>query len=322
MNTSPKNFWRLWWHGFRHRFKDVRGYYLVRHRAAGNSRLTAAMAAARAVWRPRKTVLFYPERPAKDAVAYQLCALLGYAITTNPRRRFEAAVKWLDATFSDAATLRTIPAANHLINAASLDISKSTVGKVFAEVFGYPLTINPAEFHGKIVEKSDQNAAHDGHVLDGPLAPENIRPGCVYQKMIDNAAVPEGLVLDYRLPVFGGTVPLVFLKYRPLETRFSDVNNFRAELAAPGAVFSPAELQKIVLLARKMGVDYGELDVLRDKDGRLYVVDVNHTPHGPPKVLAENETKRALEIMAAAFARLLELKFTGSPSTMSGGQTV
>jgi hypothetical protein len=31
-----------------------------------------------------------------------------------------------------------------------------------------------------------------------------------------------------------------------------------------------------------MGLDYGELDVLRDADdGRLYVVDVNTTPFGP-----------------------------------------
>jgi hypothetical protein len=31
-----------------------------------------------------------------------------------------------------------------------------------------------------------------------------------------------------------------------------------------------------------MGLDFGELDILRDNDdGRIYIVDVNNTPSGP-----------------------------------------
>lgn len=36
---------------------------------------------------------------------------------------------------------------------------------------------------------------------------------------------------------------------------------------------------------RIMGLDYGELDVLRDtEDGKLYVADVNNTPWDPPTI--------------------------------------
>jgi hypothetical protein len=47
-----------------------------------------------------------------------------------------------------------------------------------------------------------------------------------------------------------------------------------------------------------MGVDYGELDVLRDvEDGRLYVVDVNDTPSG--------QTPSIIERSSAAFDALI-----------------
>ena len=40
-------------------------------------------------------------------------------------------------------------------------------------------------------------------------------------------------------------------------------------------------MAKILAVCREMGLDYGELDVLRDReDGRLYILDVNDTPSG------------------------------------------
>jgi hypothetical protein len=59
-------------------------------------------------------------------------------------------------------------------------------------------------------------------------------------------------------------------------------------------------------MARKMGIDYGEFDILRDKDGRIYVVDVNNTPWGPPNGLPEFESNIALKRLVKSFDRLLE----------------
>jgi hypothetical protein len=42
-----------------------------------------------------------------------------------------------------------------------------------------------------------------------------------------------------------------------------------------------------------MGLDYGELDAVRDAaSGRLYVLDVNNTPFGPPAKFIRNLTRR------------------------------
>ena len=62
----------------------------------------------------------------------------------------------------------------------------------------------------------------------------------------------------------------------------------------------------MTLLTKKMSVDYGELDVLRDKDGRIYVVDVNNTPAGPPKKLPNQACRIALKRMSKSFAQMLD----------------
>ncbi len=51
---------------------------------------------------------------------------------------------------------------------------------------------------------------------------------------------------------------------------------------------------------------YGELDLLRDTDGRLYVVDANNTPYWPQEHLSRPQRKRALALIAASYERLLE----------------
>ena len=46
-------------------------------------------------------------------------------------------------------------------------------------------------------------------------------------------------------------------------------------------MFSVEEEEAILDLAARIGLDYGEIDVLRDADGEIYVVDVNKTPWWP-----------------------------------------
>jgi len=35
--------------------------------------------------------------------------------------------------------------------------------------------------------------------------------------------------------------------------------------------------------------------------GKIYVIDVNNTPYGPPSGMKANESKRAVEILSKAF---------------------
>src|SRR5262249_1485320 len=160
-------------------------------------------------------------------------------------------------------------------------------------------------YHGPMVEKSNVNYAHDGRVVEGPLGVDAVRPERVYQKAIDNRIGADGLVLDHRVVVHGEEVPLVYLKYRPEATRFS-AKNGRVELKEADALVSEEELARLKEMARRMGVDYGEMDVLRDTDHRIYVVDVNNTPAGPPNGLPLAECRRALGLLAASYTRLLE----------------
>ena len=56
-------------------------------------------------------------------------------------------------------------------------------------------------------------------------------------------------------------------------------------IAEPDAI-SVKESDAILDLAARIGLDYGEIDVLRDADGAIYVVDVNKTPFFGPTVSA------------------------------------
>jgi glutathione synthase/RimK-type ligase-like ATP-grasp enzyme len=115
-------------------------------------------------------------------------------------------------------------------------------------------------------------------------------------------------VLDHRVPVVGGEIPLVYLKRRPLRDRFSNTN-LRVGLADAGEVFSAAERERLLAFCRAMGLDLGEIDVLRDAgDGRIYVVDVNRTAWGPPRSMRTADAVRAVRAYAAALSRLAEAR--------------
>ena len=49
-------------------------------------------------------------------------------------------------------------------------------------------------------------------------------------------------------------------------------------------------------------MDYGEVDVLRDStDGRIFIVDANNQPSGPPSPISDDEGKVAVMRLSQAF---------------------
>ncbi len=189
------------------------------------------------------------------------------------------------------------------LNADASDISKRNVQRVFEAAFGYGLAVDPTTHEGPCVAKSDRrNGAHDGRVLDCPIAKAD--PALAYEVLIDNRADGD-TVLDLRVPIVGGDIPFVYMKYRPLSTRFSNTNT-AVTIAEVDQVFSASEREGIRRFCWATGLDLGEIDVLRDKDGRVYIVDVNRTAWGPPRPLRTAEAVRAVRLYAAAFARLVE----------------
>ena len=190
-------------------------------------------------------------------------------------------------------------------NFGCADVSKSHVAAVFEQVFGYPLTIDPTLWRGPAVEKGEGNGAHDGRLVDCPCA---ALPGRVYQRVIDTAEGDH--VVDLRTPCVGGTPVLVFIKRRPVRDRFANYNTTVA-LGRPENHFSPEELATIERFCAAMNLDWGGLDILRDKaDGRLYVVDVNKTDM-PPLRLPWLQKMDAVARLAKALVKMINVPSAG-----------
>jgi len=198
--------------------------------------------------------------------------------------------------FSDLTEIDAAPPAGMTLNGACTDISKSHVAQTFQTVFGYGLSLDPNNTDGPYLEKGEENGVHDAQIHHAPTRAE---PGRVYQKLIDNRT-KDGTVLDYRCPsVFGG-IPLVFLKERPVDQRFANLNT-RVRIAAPETCFSTEELSQIRAFCGAMHLDWGGLDILRDAaNGRIYIVDVNKTDMGPPLALPIKDKLSAVKTLGLA----------------------
>ena len=247
---------------------------------------------------PRLRVLCHPAVPSPHQVLYKVCAANGYRITGDPDAPHDVAFH----TMKTRGACR-LPASTPVVNRACADVSKRRVAAAFAEAFGYGLAVDPAVHEGPVVEKSDENHAHDGRVLDGPLRPEDVRADRVYQRLVD--ATEGDDVVDLRTPIYAGTIPIVIEKRRPVPRRF---DNFQHDLRLhePEAVFSDDERERLRRFAGLLGLEFGELDVLRDRGGRLYVVDANNRPAGPAKELEPRDKRRAFDRMVPRFAALVE----------------
>lgn len=231
----------------------------------------------------RKRILFYPDFPYKKAALYQICLLLGYDITNEPQRKFDLAVRWQRyATFfpNDRVLSELSQQNNNIINLNCQDVSKEYINQVFKQVFGYDLGVNPLTYTGKCVAKSNLNAQHDGRIIDCPIT--NKESGIVYQKLVDNE-IQANTVRDYRVPIFKNLIPFVYIYYKKNYTnkqRFYGYPSLTSvKLAEAEEVFSQDEIKKIIDFCQTIKLDYGELDILKDRqDGRIYVVDANNTP--------------------------------------------
>ncbi len=178
-----------------------------------------ALVAGAARWRRRRAPLsigYAPDRPGPWYLLRGAALWAGFSAARTPLKA--------DVVFYfDDSTQGSPPAAgpHRLLNGACTDISKSHVAEVFAEVFGYPLRVDPRRCAGLIVEKVEKNGVHEGRVVSAPLAP---RKGYVYQRLVDTTGL-DGLVHDLRTPCVGGAPVLVWRKAKPAHKRFAIHNN-------------------------------------------------------------------------------------------------
>jgi len=217
-------------------------------------------------------LLVYPDFPSKKTTIFKIADKLNYRITNQ--------------LHSDASVVM-------------YDISKNKVDEVHLNVYGYNTFIKPNEYSGIAVRKSDINALHDGEIIQCPI--QDIDSKSVYQLLIDNT-FDDNYVVDYRVPVIGDSIPLVYKKFKEYAVRFTNQVH-HATMHDTDSIFSKEEQTLILNFAKAMKVEFCEFDVLRHSDGRIFIIDVNKTPYGPPAGLAETD----LEVtkLSEAFQRLV-----------------
>ena len=238
-------------------------------------------------------ILVHPDWPSKRASIMAYADALGWVVTN----RKETSVRLsghlrIQLAFDDRTEKRQ--AQPGMWNGHCLDISKSTLDRHHRDVFGYGLAVDPTAHAGPMLEKSEGNAVHDGREILGPLTQNQVQPGKVYQRILDNRT-EQGLYEDLRVVVIDGLLPVVYRKRKSEEVRYTN-ETAEVDLAqSPKNVLSGAEIGQILALSSKMRAEFAELDVLRDRaDQRIYCVDLNPTPYGPPVGLPSQETETAL----------------------------
>lgn len=187
-----------------------------------------------------------------------------------------------------------------MLNDTHLDTDKANVEKKFSAVAGYGSFVDPHATEGLAVVKSKINAQHDGQVRRLPLAGfESERFIC--QRLINNNL--DDYVVDIRIPFVLGNPLSAYVKFRDRGRRFDNANS-HVRLVAPSEVLTIEEISLCQRFCQALGMDYGELDILRDgRNGRVYIVDANDTPAGPPKTLPTSERDQALRLIATGFRR-------------------
>jgi len=244
----------------------------------------------------KKTILCYPEKPVYYHVLDQICRFSGFTITDRPQKA-DAVVFFEDTTYRKYdSVIQELVKKYKVINYYCWDISKEHVDEIHNQIFGYGLTINPRHYKKKYIKKGNINSLHNGVIMDQPEDPQ---PDFVYQLLVNNEINSE--LVEIRLPIIGNRIPFVYLKHRPIKDRFGSQNNW-VKILKTQSVITPHEYKKILEFCDSLGLDCGEIDILRDKNtNRIYIVDANNTPAGPPYQLPLKEYKRALHMMSEAF---------------------
>ncbi len=223
-----------------------------------------------------KYIFIYPHYPGRKAGMYQIAKKLAYNLTNKKPKKFDLAVYWEYETYrKEFELLEEVSKKHNVVNLNSRDISKKKVDEVFTKVFGYSLFVNPLEYQGNCVKKGDLNGLHNGEIIKCPI--ERTEDGFVYQKLI-NTLNEQNLTEEIRFAVINNKNPYCLIKYKKTDNIFC-VGFYKSELIKSKDFFGPDEIEKIFEFCRLINMEFGELDILRDKtDGKIYIVDANNTP--------------------------------------------
>ena len=258
-------------HAFWHAARAVLSLYVYAITLSVKQRLTRFITRAA----PSCTLGFYPQNPGPWFNIWSAVRLANLK-TASDLMSVDYVFIFEDKTYAqyDADFAKNPNAIT--LNLRVNDISKKRVADVFETVFGYPIDIDPTAYVGVGIMKSNTNGTHDGVIMSFPISAEQVSPSHVYQRLVDSTFTKETSE-DLRVAYVLGEIALVYHKHKPLHDRFG-MQYLSVDVKAPLDVFSPNETALIVEFCEAMGLDFGSVDVMRDKhDGQIYIVDVNKT---------------------------------------------
>jgi hypothetical protein len=184
------------------------------------------------------------------------------------------------------------------VNLFLVNTSKEFVAKSMEEHFGYTFKINPKTFNGYCIAKHNGNGTKSCFFLKCPINADEVFHDHCYQKIINYTSKTDSSTLyEIRVPIFKNIIPFTFFKTRNKGLRFTSKNR-SMEIVPATAHLSEKECQDILSYCRNIGLEYGEIDILRsDDDGKIYIIDVNNTPWWPPNKLSDIDRNIALNMM-------------------------
>lgn len=199
----------------------------------------------------------------------------GYQKVTDPLKSFDRVIYWSfhrDVIPYDDI-IKDLMINYNIINIGCNDIRKSRSEYWMEQVFGYNSLAGSDE--EVFLEKSEKQGLHDIKFTD--ITKER-KPGYIYVKCINNQ-VNENTVRDYRLVIFDG-VKALQVREKPIADRFGRCRKERGAVCTwhynINQHLSEQEIRNVNDYCRLYRTHIAELDVLRDADGRLYIVDNNN----------------------------------------------
>ena len=226
-----------------------------------------------------RCVSFYPMRAEPTAALAHVLPRLGLRIAPFPGKA-DLTVAWHTGTWVAPGDLERLP--DGALNRRCSDISKGAVDAAWAQAAGYSIAVDPQAWHGRLVIKPQANAVRAGRIVDGPL-PET-RTDVVYERLVDSRTGDR--IHSTRAMVAAGKVILAYDRYRPYPNWFRGPEETTP--VPPGDLYSAQEQAVLVRFAQAIGLEFGEIDVVRDNEsGLIYGIDANRTPVRPRSLPAK-----------------------------------
>jgi hypothetical protein len=189
-----------------------------------------------------------------------------------------------------------------LINLFLVDTAKGFVAESFENHFGYGYKVDPSTFKGYCISKHNGNGTKSCFFLKCPIDVNDIFKDHSYQQIIDYTDKNDPNTLyELRIPIVGGIIPCILFKTRNRGLRFTSKNR-SIQIVNPLKYLTEQECHKIITYCRYIGLEMGEIDVLRShEDGRIYIIDVNNTSWWPPNKLGDVDRNIVLNLIWNAF---------------------